>query len=116
MGGSPTGNSGATIPQLMGYRLIIVGLGDAAPGTKEGRDWQGLQQWLELLICGDSATLQGFIVDGTNAPQITDEVFPQLLNNNLGATLTCSACNQSGCASRRRFAPVHIQAARCFSP
>jgi hypothetical protein len=88
------GNSGATIPQLLGYKLIMVSLGTASQGSMEKRDWQGFQQWLST---GLTCNWQGFIVDGTSAGEILNGDGPILLNNVMGATYTCRAYNTDGC-------------------
>jgi hypothetical protein len=92
------GNSGATIPQLLGYKLIMVSTGDASTGTMEPRDWQGFQQWLDAGACDGNANLQGFIVDGTSAAKVMNTDCPYLLNNTLGTTYTCRAYSEQGCA------------------
>ncbi len=91
------GTSGATIPQMLGYKLIMVSTGDASTGSLEPRDWQGFQQWLDAVVCAGNTNLQGFIADGTSIAEIMDTDYPYLLNNTLGATYTCRNYSEVGC-------------------
>ena len=59
----PYGNSGATLMQMVGYRLILVSLGDAGTRTMWSRDWQGFDEWLGTGVCRGNTNQQGFIVD-----------------------------------------------------
>ncbi len=92
------GTSGATIPQMLGYKLIMVSTGDAGTGCLEPRDWQGFQQWLDAVVCSGNANLQGFIADGTSVGEIMDTDYPYLLNDRLGATYRCRWYAEYGCA------------------
>jgi hypothetical protein len=91
------GNSGASIPQLLGYKLILVSLADEIQGTMEPRDWDGFDQWLKAIPCDGNVNLQGLIVDGSNAPEILDADAPGVLNATLGAALACPVYNENGC-------------------
>jgi hypothetical protein len=93
------GTSGATIPQLLGYKLIMLSTGDLGVGAMESRDWMGLQQWLDAVICTGNSNLQGLIVDGINAAEIMNGQYPYLLNNLMGVRFNCPRYNQLDCPS-----------------
>jgi hypothetical protein len=86
----PGGNSGATICQLLGYKTILVSLGDASGGAMWPRCWQGFDEWLKATAGDGNVNRQGFIVDGTAAGYIVPEV---MLNGTMGATRTAIAYN-----------------------
>jgi hypothetical protein len=97
------GNSGATIPQLVGYRFIMISTGTASTGCMEPRDWQGMRQWLEGVLCASNSNLQGFIADGTSVAEILNADYPYLLNRTLGATFICHMYSEFGCAPQESF-------------
>ena len=91
------GNNGMTIPQMLGYKLIMVSLGDAATGSMEPRDWQGFDQWLSSGVCDGNTNLQGLIVDGMQSAEIIKTDSPHTLAVTLGASMACPIYNAVGC-------------------
>lgn len=91
------GNAGATLSQLLGYRLILMDTGTFGPGATRLRDWQGLEAWLESASCCGGVNQQGLIVGGTGASAILDALYPAFLQQKLGAAHRCSPYSLSGC-------------------
>ncbi len=92
------GNGGAAFEQLLGYHGILVSTGTAGVGAMEARDWVGFQQWLTFSGCCSNFWVQGFIADGTSIAATIQDAYPNFLNSTLGATHTCGAYNEFGCA------------------
>lgn len=93
---NPSGNSGATVPELMGYKVIVVNTGRYPNGCMDWRDWSGFSDWLAATACGGNNNYQGFILQGDNVASIVSHDYPPFLNNYLGATFQCDSYNQSG--------------------
>jgi hypothetical protein len=91
------GSNGATIPQMLGYKLILVNTGLLGTGCMEPRDWQGFQQWMEGALCAGNVDRQGFIADGASISEIINTDYPSFLTRNLGATHVCRSQNETGC-------------------
>jgi hypothetical protein len=91
------GNNGATLPQLLGYRAIIVNTGSYSAGAMEELDLIGLEDWLNTTICDVSDDVQGLIFDGDQAAAIVEFWRPSFLSGSLGAGLTCSPYRLPGC-------------------
>lgn len=92
----PGGNSGATMPQLIGYRMILVNTGDYGPGAMEPSDWSGLGDWLRYMNCGANQALQGLILNGDNMGEILQQDGPGFLAD-LGARFICGSYNAPVC-------------------
>jgi hypothetical protein len=90
------GNSGATIPQMLGYKTILLNTGNLDKGCMEPRDFQGFQQWLGAPICGQLAQ-QSFLANGSNISGIINAEYPSFLTGNLGAAHDCDSYHASGC-------------------
>jgi len=85
------GNNGCTLPQLLGYRLILLDTGDYAPGALQGPDFELFRDWLGSTECGIYGVRRGFIFSGDEIAHILDDpgqgpVGRDLLWNTLGAT------------------------------
>jgi hypothetical protein len=93
------GTSGATLPQLLGYKLVMVNTGTNPQGTMESRDWQGFRQWMEAVACNGNANVQGFIANGSRVSEMINADYPYLLQNTLGATVACTRYSDYGCLS-----------------
>jgi len=96
---NPGGNNGATVAQLLGYRMIMVNTGSypSDGGTMEYRDWQGFQNWLTTSVCGGNNQLQGLWLNGDDMPGIVSNTWPSLLNDNMGATSVCERYYEPQC-------------------
>lgn len=93
------GMGGATIPQMLGYKLIMVNTGILGVGAMEPRDWQGFQQWLEGALCDGNINRQGFIANGNTIHEVINTDYPSFLTRNLGAIYGCRSQNEEGCPS-----------------
>jgi hypothetical protein len=93
------GNSGFTIPQVLGYRAIMINTGTFDTGATWARDWQGLQQWLTAPICQGNDLVQSLIVDGATVSKIIKALYPSVLSANLGAYHKCDSYFETGCPS-----------------
>jgi hypothetical protein len=91
------GNVGATLSQLLGYRLIMVDTGAFGPGATRLGDWQGIEGWLASASCCGNVNQQGLIVAGTGASAILDALYPAFLQQRLGAAHLCSPYSLAGC-------------------
>jgi len=91
------GNSGGTIPQLLGYRAILINTGYLDTGCAWPRDWLGIQSWLTASICDGNLSTQSFIADGTWAGKIISAGYPSLLTQNMGATHRCDSYFEVNC-------------------
>jgi hypothetical protein len=91
------GNAGATIPQMLGYKLILVNTGLLGTGSMEPRDWQGFQQWMEGALCDGNIDRQGFVANGNGISEIINTDYPLFLTRNLGAIHSCRSQNEPGC-------------------
>jgi hypothetical protein len=92
---APGGNNGATLCQLLGYRLILFDTGTYGNGSTEPEDWQGLAQWLDSPV-GD-AQQQGLLAEGNSVADIISYAYPALLTQKLGATYSCTNYSDLGC-------------------
>lgn len=95
--GLPGSNNGATLPQLLGYRVILINSGGSGAGVLEPRDWSGLAEWLDASDCGANAGLQGLILSGDNMGEAIRQDGLGLLRNYLGADLVCPDYSEPGC-------------------
>jgi hypothetical protein len=91
------GNSGATIFQLRGYKLILVSTGTFGAGCMEPRDWLGFKNWLDFPSNGGNTTQQGFIADGSGISDILNTDNPAFLTQTLAATHRCRTYNEVNC-------------------
>jgi hypothetical protein len=81
--GAAPSNNGTTVPQLLGYRGIVVNTG-ALPQAMWGEDFNMFSDWLNSVICGGTQR-QGFILNGDDAATVLVDVAPAFLGNILGA-------------------------------
>lgn len=99
------GNSGGSVAEFLGYKLIMVNTGDNPRGTMRTRDWQGFSAWMTATDCfGGSQTRQGFWANGDDVAYIIADPtevygFPEFLTTRLGADLDCNAYNEANCPS-----------------
>jgi hypothetical protein len=93
------GNNGATLPQLLGYRAILVNTGTFGPGAMEEQDMLGLEDWLLTTICDISNERQGLIMNGDEIVGIVDALKTSFLTNTLNAYLDCSPYREENCPS-----------------
>ncbi len=89
------GNNGCTPEQLLGYRLVILSIGNLPPGGTEREDYTMYDQWLASTACGLAGIRRGFIFDGDEmGGMLADEVHGMAINfahNVLGVTLVADA-------------------------
>ncbi|MFH1841627.1 MAG: FlgD immunoglobulin-like domain containing protein [bacterium] len=93
------GNNGATLPQLLGYKCIILNSGDFSEGALDETDIIGLEDWLLTSICEFNDERQGLILNGDEMPGIVQSHRPSFLFGALGAGLDCSPYRDAGCPS-----------------
>jgi hypothetical protein len=87
------GNAGASMKQLLGYRMILVETGNLY-SVMDARDWNGIAAWLDTTACGSNSNLQGFLGSGNNFATMADG---SLLLNRCGFSLLSSSYrNASG--------------------
>jgi hypothetical protein len=91
------GNAGASLPQMLGYRAIIVNNGLFSGGSMEPRDWAGFRDWLTAVACNSNSQLQGFIANGDNISFVIAQDGPAFLSQNLGAVHDCDKYFETGC-------------------
>jgi hypothetical protein len=87
------GNNGCTLEQFLGYRLVLVHIGNLAPeGTLEATDVQMFEDWLGSTECGITAFRRGFIFDGDRVGELVllDD-FDDFGGGVLGVTLEASS-------------------------
>jgi hypothetical protein len=66
----PSGESGATLLQMLGYQMIMVHSGTLDTGAMNPRDWEGLSWWLDAPECGANQRPQGLYLSGDNLAKI----------------------------------------------
>jgi hypothetical protein len=91
------GNNGATLYQLLNYRVILVNTGGFSPGVMEEWDMIGLEEWLHTTECNISDSRQGLIMNGDQIVKIVETLRPTLLTESLGALFHCSPYYAEGC-------------------
>ncbi|MCK4412319.1 MAG: hypothetical protein KAY32_02120 [Candidatus Eisenbacteria sp.] len=87
------GNSGCTLEQLLGYRLIILDTGnyDTESGwgdALKAEDIDLIDEWLTTAECELRDVRRGLILAGEGITEIIDSYDQAFLNDTLGATLT----------------------------
>ena len=90
------GNAGASLAQLLEYKVIFLDTGTDAVGSMDTRDWQGFDQWLTSTLCGAAGMLQGWWGGGENLSQIIKDSYPSFLST-LGAGASCDDYALPGC-------------------
>jgi hypothetical protein len=93
------GNAGATIAQLLGYKMILVNTGTYPTGCMETRDWQGFDGWFAAVSCNANAQLQGWWGSGSDLSQIIavgTTGWPDFMTD-LGAVSVCDKYYDPGC-------------------
>jgi hypothetical protein len=93
----PGRESGGTIAQLLGYRVMILNTGDFSSGALNEIDFIGVEDWLGTTWCGADFIRQGFIANGDEVAAVIEAQRPQLLTNELGAGLDCSPYREPDC-------------------
>ncbi len=91
------GNAGASMAQMLGYRMIMVTTGMFGSDCMEARDWMGFGDWLGAVACNSNLGLQGFYANGDNVSQAIAAQFPTFLSTYCGAYSVCDGYNQPGC-------------------
>jgi len=82
------GNStnGATKFQLLGYRGILVNMGNTSGNVMWPEDFTMLSDWLTTIACDGNLQSQGLIINGDNAGKVLSTVGPALLYGDMDAT------------------------------
>ncbi len=91
------GNNGATLPQMAGYRAIILNTGTFGGGCMWPADWQLFQDWITYPGCDGNALLKGFIANGTNISHIMSQDAPGFMTTHAGVSYICNTYNADGC-------------------
>jgi hypothetical protein len=93
--GGPT--NGATLPQLLAYRTILVSTGPMGVGTMEESDFIGFEDWLQTTMCGFSWCRQGLILNGESVASIAEYLRPGFLSEFAGAAFECAPYSEEDC-------------------
>jgi hypothetical protein len=93
--GAPPSDNGATVPQLMGYRGIIINTGLLGQQCMWDEDFVMFTDWLTTTVCSGAANRQGFMMNGDNSAFILVDRGPGFLAGILGATLVQEQYNTS---------------------
>jgi hypothetical protein len=85
------GNNGCTLPQFLGYRLIVLDTGFLSESALPNADFELFSDWLASTVCGISGLRRGFVFSGDQIADILDytgygPAGHDLLVNTLGAT------------------------------
>jgi len=96
---APGGTNGATVTQLLGYRMILVNTGVFAEGTLMPEDWSGFDSWLTSSTCGANGWTQGFWASGEGIAEGIEYASPTFLSDRCGAGVVCTAYNLDTCPS-----------------
>jgi hypothetical protein len=80
------GNTGCTLDQLIGYRLVLLDTGTLGTGTMDPQDFYLLADWLAATDCGLADTRRGIVLSGDAIAEIIEDAAPELLAG-LGVTL-----------------------------
>jgi hypothetical protein len=91
------GNNGATLPQLLGYRTVVVNTGRFGAGAMDETDMLGLDDWLHATVCDAGSQRQGLILSGNEAASIVETLRPFFLSGSLGTRLECVPYREAGC-------------------
>lgn len=91
------GTAGATLPQMLGYRAVIVNTGSFGGGAMWPQDWNLFKDWMQAVTCNGNAQLKGFIANGMNMSLILSLQNPGFMTQFCGVTHTCAAYNSPGC-------------------
>ena len=85
-GGTVDANNGCTLPQLLGYRGILVNTGTSnVTQLMWPEDYSMFSDWLTAIVCGSDATRQGLIMNGDGVSLAMGVNSPTLLAR-MGAT------------------------------
>ncbi len=89
-------NNGMTLNQMLGYRAILVSLGNYGGGAMQDWDFNLFDQWLVSPDCAANTNRQLFAINGDKVGEVLEHwgVYgTPFLNNTLAATLFCDAFN-----------------------
>jgi len=92
-----SGNAGASLPELLGYKLILINTGRYPNGCMDWRDWSMFGDWLSATTCNGNQNYQGLIAQGDNIAQVINHDYPVFLNNYMGAIFKCDSYNVANC-------------------
>lgn len=90
------GNTGCTLDQLLGYRLVLLDTGMSGIGTMHPQDFQLLADWLASTDCGLADTRRGIVLSGNAIAGILEEAAPGVLAG-LGVTLDGRFTSEGPC-------------------
>jgi hypothetical protein len=93
--GIPPSNNGAPLPQLLGYRGIVLNTGTGLSPMRPA-DFAMFSDWLNTVSCGGNITRQGMIVNGDNTAFMLENQAPAFLDGIMGATLIQDAYHETG--------------------
>lgn len=91
------GNNGVNLPQMLGYRQVIMYVGGSTSGAFETQDFTLISDWLTSVVCQGNVARQGFIGNGDNFGLLLTGKNPAFLANDLGVTFKCDAYNVASC-------------------
>ena len=95
--GGATNNNGATLYQLLGYRLIYLDAGPYGAGAMDEGDWRGLRYWLESPLCETNTMTQGLVLAGSSMSELIQSRGADFLTDWLGAAHNCAPYHENGC-------------------
>lgn len=83
-GGTGIENNGVSLPQLLGYKAILLNTGTLSAQCMWPEDFILLGDWLTAIICEGNTSRQGFILNGDSPATILKSQGPAFLST-LGA-------------------------------